>query len=736
MAKDSVHNHVSGAVAGNVVQARHIGVVNVGGRDVAAFNVDDYLHAVRRAAEDHPVVSRAGLSAETVPLSAVYVDQDLINRLSGRPATWQGALAANDHMIIVGSPGGGKSSLLRRVAGTLATRQYGEASPACVPVPIHARMFRSGIPLAEAIRDGVVAALGSFLLTNPASDTFAKAAPDGRPWLILVDGLDEVAGVDESRAALEAITEGVRHPFLRFVVATRPIQEADLRAVRNTFPIYELRPFDIPTLGRFARGWLERRGITNALEVSANVVAHVRRNDFLDWLVQPLAATMLCDLLVRDSGQRLPERLSDLYEQYVRKLFVGRAYANAERKTNRDIIQLLERVASERQFRDPERSVLQVAIDFVRNTRLESTAVDPDVRARELHDVLCRTGLVVSADGDVKFAHATFEEYLAARYVAGRLTGQSAKDQWHTVDRVFDSLAASYGMDYYESGISQAFRYSQIPVFLVDMWSTRGKDADALLEHMVRYAPECSGWLVDRLRAAGVSVGTKATAALAAVTEHAEMDQDNRWGAAITLRNLGHPEGIDRLLAMSFDVDLPDSMRIRTIVSCRGSGSAASAAICFLSSRSDFPEWEYPYSAIDAAEALPVVEDEEMPAGLALVLGNRYLPDEVRLHAGCVAVVLEGDGAYRRLVEQRFRDGLCASLGDEAARGVSEAWSVLWRMVDDPDLSGERRWDAADELAVLDDDDGAAAFRALASDLELDDDHRNRAAQMVADLLR
>ncbi|WP_155848812.1 NACHT domain-containing protein [Amycolatopsis vancoresmycina] len=727
MADDGVHNHVSGTVAGHVVQARHIGVVNLGER--AAFDAVDYLRAVRRAAEGHPVVSREGLSADTVPLSAVYVDRDLVDRSTGRPGTWRQALAASDHLVVFGGPGGGKSSLLRRIAAALAEDQ--DASAPCLPVPVHARRFRAGIPLATAIRDGAVAELGSFLLTGLPADAFAAAPPAGGTWLVLVDGLDEVAGIDEARVALEAITEGARHPFLRFVVATRPVPDTDLRAAGNRFAGYELRPFDVPALGRFVRRWLELRGVAGAAELGDGVVAHVRRNGFMDWLLEPLAATMLCGLLLQNPGRRLPGRLSDLYEQYVRKLFTGRAYTNAERRTHRDVVQLLEKVASERLFRSPDLPVLAAAGKFARGTPLEPAAADPGVRARELHDVLCRTGLVVSAAGDLEFAHATFEEYLAARRVADRLVRDTGADRWRTLDRVFEALAAQYGTDSGESDVSQVFRFSQVPVFLADIWSARAKDTDVLLEHLVRYSPDGGWWLVRRLAAAGLTAGPGPVAALAEITGDASLSEEDHWGAAITLRDLGHPEGIARLLAMVADADLPDFERIRAMRECGRSGASAAAAAGFLGRSREFPDWEYPHSVVDAAEAMPADDDEALSEGLDLVLGNRHLPEGIRLHAGSVAVVLDGEAAYRKLLAQRFRR-LGSALGEQAARGVSEAYSVLWRMVRDPELAGDLRWDAADELAALDDDTAGAAFRALAEDPGLDERYRRRAAQAAA----
>jgi len=196
------------------------------------------------------------------------------------------------------------------------------------------------------------------------------------------------------------------------------------------------------------------------------------------------------------------------------------------------------------------------------------------------------------------------------------------------------------------------------------------------------------------------------------------------------LLDLGHPEGIARLLEMAVDVDLPDASRIAAIKTARNSSPAAAAAVSFLVKRHDFPDWEFPYSAIDA---IPDVVDDTILEGLALIIQNRNLTDGARLHAAALAAMSEGEPAYRQLLKQWSSADLTALLGEEAAHGIAEAWSVLWRMVTDPDLAPDRRFNAADELATLDDDSGVSALRILADDPDLDARYRRRAAAALAD---
>jgi hypothetical protein len=457
---ESVHNQLGGPVMGNVVQAHTIGTVIFSGAEADAFDVDRFLRAVLCASEGQSGSSRAGLSARPTSLSEVYAEQALRQTTPGRTANWCDVLTAHRDLVIVGSPGGGKSSLLRRIAYTLADRQLHGDSPDCIPVWVRAHSFRAGLPVAEAIRAGVVAELGHLLLTDLPKDLFAKAAPGDRPWLVLVDGLDEVPEIAAQHTALQAIAEGALHPFLRFVIATRPLQSNDLAAIGDRFARYQLLPFDMVTLRRFACRWLTHHDSPSAAELAERLIDHVRRTEIQDWAVQPLAATMLCELLVSDPDRQLPVRRSELYERYVRKLFTNRRLANDERKLNRDIVALLGQVAATRQFSEPEAPVLAIATDLARGTTFESSADDLDIRARELHDLLCSSGFVVSTVTGVEFTHATLEEYFAAWDVANQLKRLSDHDQKRVITNVVNAFCEQHSPE-------EFYGLSQLPVFLL-----------------------------------------------------------------------------------------------------------------------------------------------------------------------------------------------------------------------------------------------------------------------------
>ncbi|MEU5852666.1 hypothetical protein [Saccharopolyspora shandongensis] len=227
-------------------------------------------------------------------------------------------------------------------------------------------------------------------------------------------------------------------------------------------------------------------------------------------------------------------------------------------------------------------------------------------------------------------------------------------------------------------------------MFLIDIREARGKDTDVLLAHLVRRWPDHASLLVRRLWKAGMPIGPQATTTLATVTDDADLELDEQWTAVMTLLDLGHPEGIARLLGMAADMDLPDSDRIRALRTASRLSPAAAAAANFLVRRHDFPDWDFLTSTIDANDALLDIAGFAVLDGLALVTRSRRLTDGTRLHAAAAAPIKD-QSMYRLVAQDRFHD-LGEAIGDEINNGTSEVSSLLWFMVTQGAASASDRW--------------------------------------------
>ena len=79
----------------------------------------------------------------------------------------------------------------------------------------------------------------------------------GIPWLVLIDGLDEIVDPAARRrvfAILETEMDGPGSPY-RFVVAARSLTLSDSYTMARALPTYRLWPFTPDDLIDFAARW-------------------------------------------------------------------------------------------------------------------------------------------------------------------------------------------------------------------------------------------------------------------------------------------------------------------------------------------------------------------------------------------------------------------------------------------------------------------------------------------------
>ncbi|MGW1873956.1 trypsin-like peptidase domain-containing protein [Streptomyces sp. NPDC001975] len=413
-------------------------------------DLERYLRAARLAATEHPY---PGVMPGTMPpLSHIYVRQQIVSRNSpagertgnaglmasgllpaSQPQPAGDVLTGDGVCLVVGGPGGGKSSLLRTRLTHGATQWLdgtADRGPAPVLVPAAALV---GAPLSRALAGTVNAQLHRYGLTSPLPDTFFEDRPaPGHGWLVLVDGLDEITSVSGREDVLRTVAHaGDQYAF---VVATRPVREAEQGILDPQVPCYELEPFRTDELERVATGWFRALDVTQPEQTAQRFLGTLHAMGLIDLARVPLTMSMLCQLHAKVPAEPLPRGRGEIYRGFVdllheRQYVAGAveqaraalrqygsdAEAGAER-TLQNLRPILADLAHRLLFADEHegRAVLDAVQDHECAER--PTAV-PERRWREfLESVLCGTGLLIRRSDDLVFTHQTFLEYFAARH--------------------------------------------------------------------------------------------------------------------------------------------------------------------------------------------------------------------------------------------------------------------------------------------------------------------------------
>ncbi|MFD9700571.1 NACHT domain-containing protein [Lentzea sp. NPDC059081] len=320
-------------------------------------------------------------------------------------------LDADDHLVITGGPGQGKSTLALRLAADLALSWSGDgAAPLTedvVPLRLPARELaaRLNMPFAEALAASARAEYNVRLKCAIDPSHFEERV-DGRRWLLLVDGLDEVTSSTDRDDLVHALAGWASSgDVYRIVLTTRPIEGGVLTPLQRIGAVrYELQPFDEEALRLFAVSWFEEDND------SATSFLRQIRKAYLDELVRvPLLATIAAIVFEQRRAHPLPDNQYELYEAYLKYLRTGHPHRPSALDPHREA--LLEHLGLVRV--DADTSLLGAARAWAAENAKGEWQDD-------LARFLTAVGPFMLRADDVQFLHHSFADHLAA---TGRARG-------------------------------------------------------------------------------------------------------------------------------------------------------------------------------------------------------------------------------------------------------------------------------------------------------------------------
>ncbi|MEU9706049.1 NACHT domain-containing protein [Streptomyces sp. NPDC047981] len=401
-----------------------------------------------------------GRSAREWPLDTAYISLAVSGgperEIPGLPhtgttaVTAEAAFATTDRLLLRGSAGSGKSTLVQWLALNAARRSFaGDLADwnRCVPFVLRLRAFTTAdaLPAPEEF----LRASGVPLTAPPG---WTEDLLTGGRALILVDGVDEVPVRLRNRTETWLRNLVTAYPEARYVVTTRPSAVPEEWLSRQGFAAHTLLPMDGDDIRAFVAHWHdaarlecasdEERAQLDTYETALRQAVGSRR-DLARLATNPLMCALLC-ALNRDRRMQLPRARKELYDAGLDMLLV-------RRDTEREICG----VEGVDLTREEQTSLLQrLAYWLIRNGQAEAERADaeemvaewltamPQVRgdaAQVFAHLLIRSGLLREpAPGAVGFVHRTFQDYLGAKSAVdardlGVLVKNAHDDQWDDV---------------------------------------------------------------------------------------------------------------------------------------------------------------------------------------------------------------------------------------------------------------------------------------------------------------
>ena len=400
------------------------------------------------------------MSANAPGFRALFEDMDAGLEISRSFSIWDFLEKAKKErtfrqLAILAWGGYGKTTLLKHVAYRLGTKQAQKEVPQEVPFLLVLRKYRELLAgenapsLPELIETQHVKGLaGAEDLQVP--DGWVKAVLRSGRALVMFDGFDEVAKAQRPAVARWLNEQTRQYGESTFMVTSRPKayreQDAADRLVLSSS--LWVQDFDQGQRADFVRRWywcqerLANAGRETpdvkkqAADCSQDLLAQIERQGELKALAKnPLLLNMIATFHRRYQGANLPKRRVELYREICQLQLRDRPRARRLETllTECDAQTILQRVAFEMMANKLERVERKQLLQYVGEALAEQ---EEALKAGDfLEPVVDVSELIVLRDEEYEFAHLSFQEYLAAAYVAGSaeregLLYEHLKEDW------------------------------------------------------------------------------------------------------------------------------------------------------------------------------------------------------------------------------------------------------------------------------------------------------------------
>ncbi len=344
------------------------------------------------------------------------------------PAELETLIAQNPSTLVEGHPGSGKTTLLKHLAFCLASKNPKEChfEPNCELLPVLIllkeleRIFddpefnRQDYFSADEYLSWYFKRKVSGFIDFQRLENFLKK----QQTLIMLDGLDEVR-LERRNKIVNAFADlMIKYPGNKIVLTGRPHGISEVPLARFGSSLARILSLTMEQVRDFIHKWfsyLFQASYSLSLKNAEAMIAEINAHPAIEALIDnPLMLTAVCILYY--DGKELPGQRAELYKKFIDNMLYRRF---EDPELVHDFLKSLAHYMHTQNLSLVDREIAIEHFGKVDQIRADETRERFRKRIQTLFDEIePRCGLLKYENGQYGFWHLTFQEFLAAHFVA------------------------------------------------------------------------------------------------------------------------------------------------------------------------------------------------------------------------------------------------------------------------------------------------------------------------------